>query len=106
MEEILVFQNDPFEDLSVFAEILQRQGGGYRVIRLFHGEAPPVGWERVKAIVLGGPMRVQDEANLPFLRWEKRIIHAAIEEKVPILGIRLGAQLIAVLSGVPSITAV
>jgi GMP synthase (glutamine-hydrolysing) len=40
-------------------------------------------------------MRVQDEASLPFLRWEKRIIHASIEEKVTILGIGLGAQLIA-----------
>jgi GMP synthase (glutamine-hydrolysing) len=40
-------------------------------------------------------MMVQDEASLPFLRWEKRIIHASIEEKVPILGIGLGAQLIA-----------
>jgi GMP synthase (glutamine-hydrolysing) len=92
----LVFQHDPFEDLGLFAEILQRQGGGYRVIRLFHGETPTAEWERVDTlIVLGGPMRVQDEASLPFLRWEKRIIHAAIQEKLPILGIGLGAQLIA-----------
>jgi GMP synthase (glutamine-hydrolysing) len=96
MEEILVFQHDPFEDLGVFAEILARQDGGYRVIRLFYGETPTTDWERVKAlIVLGGPMRVQDEASFPFLRWEKRIIDAAIDEKVPILGIGLGAQLIA-----------
>ena len=40
MEEILVFQNGPFEDLGVFAEILQQQGGDYPVVRLFHGETP------------------------------------------------------------------
>jgi hypothetical protein len=52
---------------------LERQGGGYRVIRLFHGETPTADWERVKAlIVLGGPMRVQDEASFPFLRRGKR----------------------------------
>jgi GMP synthase (glutamine-hydrolysing) len=67
MEEILVFQHDPFEDLGVFAEL----------------------------IVLGGPMSVQDEATCPFLRWEKRIIHAAVNDGVPILGVSLGAQLIA-----------
>jgi GMP synthase (glutamine-hydrolysing) len=94
MEEILIFQHDPFEDLSVLAEILERWGGRYRVSRLFHGETRTADWERRKAlIVLGSPMRVQDQASLPFRRWEKRILCAAIEEKVPILGIGLGAQL-------------
>lgn len=96
MEEILVFQHDPFEDLGVFAEVLERQAAGYRVIRLFHGETPTEDWERIKAlIVLGGPMSVEDEAIYPFLRWEKRIIQAAIDEGVAILGVCLGAQLIA-----------
>ena len=46
-------------------------------------------------IVLGGPMGADDEESFPFLRWEKRIIRAAIDEAVPVLGISLGAQLIA-----------
>jgi GMP synthase (glutamine-hydrolysing) len=96
MEEILVFQHDPFEDLGVFATVLERQAANYRVIRLFHGETPAEDWERTKAlIVLGGPMGVQDEEAYPFLRWEKRIIRAAIDEGVAILGVCLGAQLIA-----------
>jgi GMP synthase (glutamine-hydrolysing) len=96
MQEILIFQHDPFEDLGVFAEVLERQGASYRVIRLFHGETPTEDWEQTKAlIVLGGPMSVQDEEAYPFLRWEKRIIHAAADEGVPILGVCLGAQLIA-----------
>jgi hypothetical protein len=40
MEEVLVFQHDPFEDLGFFAEVLEKQGADYRVIRLFHGEMP------------------------------------------------------------------
>ncbi len=40
-------------------------------------------------------MGVEDEEAYPFLRWEKRIIHAAIDEGVAILGVCLGAQLIA-----------
>jgi GMP synthase-like glutamine amidotransferase len=46
-------------------------------------------------IVLGGPMSVNEEASVPFLRWEKRIIRAAIDEAVPILGVCFGAHLIA-----------
>lgn len=96
MEEVLVFQHDPFEDLGFFAEVLEKQGLDYRVVRLFHGEMPAEEWEHVSAlIVLGGPMNVDEEENFSFLRWEKRIIRAAIDEAVPVLGICLGAQLIA-----------
>ena len=48
MEEVLVFQHDPFEDLGFFAEVLEKQGSDYRVVRLFHGEMPAEEWEHVK----------------------------------------------------------
>lgn len=102
MEEVLVFQHDPFEDLGFFGEVLEKQGADYRVVRLFHGEMPAEEWEHVRAlIILGGPMNVDEEDGFPFLRWEKRIIRAAIDEAVPILGICLGAQLIATALGTP-----
>src|SRR5258706_7129040 len=96
MEEVLVFQHDPFEDLGFFAEVLEKQGADYRVLRLFEGEMPAEDWQHIGAlIILGGPMSVGEEDQFQFLRWEKRIIRAAIDEAVPILGICLGAQLIA-----------
>jgi GMP synthase (glutamine-hydrolysing) len=96
MEEVLVFQHDPFEDLGFFAEVLEKHRASYRVIRLFHGEMPAEDWERIQAlIILGGPMTCYDEEQFPFLRWEKRIIRAAIDDGTPILGVCLGAQLIA-----------
>jgi GMP synthase (glutamine-hydrolysing) len=100
MDEILVFQHDPFEDLGFFAEVLQKQRAEYRTIRLFHGELPAEDWEHIGAlIILGGPMGVWDEDQYPFLRWEKTIIRAAIDEAVPLLGVCLGAQLIAAALG-------
>jgi len=100
MKEVLVFQHDPFEDLGFFSEVLEKQRTAYRVLRLFHGEMPAEDWERIGAlIILGGPMSVNDEEEYPFLRWEKRIIRAAIDEAVPVVGICLGAQLIAVTLG-------
>jgi GMP synthase (glutamine-hydrolysing) len=102
MEEVLVFQHDPFGDLGFFAEVLEKQGTDYRVVRLFHGEMPAEEWKNVQAlIILGGPMNVNEEDSFPFLRWEKRIIRAAMDEAVPILGICLGAQLIAATLGTP-----
>jgi GMP synthase (glutamine-hydrolysing) len=100
MEQVLVFQHDPFQDLGYFAEVLERHRTDYRVVRMFHGENPAEHWERVRAlIVLGGPMSAEDEECYPFLRWEKRIIRAAIDESIPILGVSLGAQLIAAALG-------
>jgi len=102
MEEVLVFQHDPFEDLGFFAEVLDREEARYRIVRLFHGEMPAEDWRHVAAlIILGGTMAVDDEERFPFLRWEKRIIRAALDESVPILGVCLGAQLIAATLGSP-----
>ncbi|HQQ64189.1 MAG TPA: type 1 glutamine amidotransferase, partial [Pseudomonadales bacterium] len=46
-------------------------------------------------IALGGPMSVNDESTLPWLRKEKQFIRDAIENDKMVLGICLGAQLIA-----------
>ena len=52
-----------------------------------------------RLIVMGGPMSVHDEAEYPWLVEEKRLIAAAIREGKKVLGICLGAQLIAEVCG-------
>ena len=46
-------------------------------------------------IAMGGPMSVNDEASLPWLVAEKAFLRAAIDRGIAVLGICLGAQLIA-----------
>lgn len=46
-------------------------------------------------ILMGGPMSVNDEDQYPWLKTEKQLISKAIEEERKILGICLGAQLLA-----------
>ena len=46
-------------------------------------------------VIMGGPMSVNDEAEYPWLIAEKRWIAQALERGIPMLGICLGAQLIA-----------
>lgn len=100
MEAILVFQHDPLEDLGVFAQVLERHQSSFRYVRLFQGEMPTEDWGSIRAlVVLGGPMSVHDEDRYPFLKWEKTIIRTAIKQGIPILGICLGAQLIAAATG-------
>ena len=50
-------------------------------------------------IVLGGPMGVADEADYPWLSVEKKFIKAAIDANKVVLGVCLGAQLIAEVLG-------
>jgi GMP synthase-like glutamine amidotransferase len=59
------------------------------------GELPSDPGEFDAVIALGGPMSVNEEGELPWLRDEKRLIRAAVEAGKPYLGICLGAQLLA-----------
>ena len=44
---------------------------------------------------MGGPMSVNDEQDLPYLKEEKALIRDSVRQGRPVLGICLGAQLIA-----------
>lgn len=52
-------------------------------------------------VVMGGPMSVNDEGTFPWLVQEKHFIHNAIQAGKAVLGICLGAQLIANALGAP-----
>jgi GMP synthase-like glutamine amidotransferase len=94
-----VFQHVPFEGLGSLAEILASRGDEVTWTRWYEPEpaAPPRGphW----LIVLGGPMSVHDEAALPWLRAEKAALRAALAAGRPVLGLCLGAQLLAEVQG-------
>jgi GMP synthase-like glutamine amidotransferase len=54
-------------------------------------EGPAADW----LIVMGGPMGVHDEAELTWLKAEKAALRAALDRGAAILGVCLGAQLLA-----------
>lgn len=90
-----VLQHVPFEGLGSILPWLQARGASISTTRFFESAALPRLTEVDALIVLGGPMSVNDEAVLPWLRDEKRFVRQAIEAGKPVLGICLGAQLIA-----------
>jgi len=87
---ILVVRHEPFEHLGRFAEILTQNNIPFYYKDL--GE--PLGLEGCHGvIVMGGPQSAND--SLPGLVAELRLIEQAVVREVPVLGICLGAQLIA-----------
>ena len=90
-----VFQHVPFEDLGTIRDWLNRRGADIRYTRLYANDPLPALDEIDLLIAMGGPMSVNDEAHLPWLRAEKQALRKAIDMDVPLLGVCLGAQLIA-----------
>ena len=65
------------------------------VTRLFEDPTLPDADDLDLLVIMGGPMSVNDEADHPWLAPEKQFIRKAIEKDKAVIGICLGAQLIA-----------
>lgn len=92
---VRVFQHVSFEGLGSIADWLARRSASVDFTRFVEAPALPAADSFDLLIVLGGPMGVHDEATLPWLGAEKRFIGAAMRRGLPVLGVCLGAQLIA-----------
>jgi GMP synthase-like glutamine amidotransferase len=62
---------------------------------LYRGDAVPALDEVEGLIVMGGPMNADEGLRYPFLVEEKALIRALVAAHLPVLGICLGAQLLA-----------
>lgn len=94
--KLLVLQHVAHELLGTLNPLLKRAGFRIRYVNFArHPDAQPSldGYDGL--IVLGGPMSVNDADRLPHLTTELKLIEDAMWRDVPVLGICLGAQLIA-----------
>ena len=90
-----VLQHVPFEGLGSIESWLSARHARVTATRFFEDPSLPEAADFDLLIALGGPMSVNEEDLLPWLRAEKRFIAQAIALGCPVLGICLGAQLIA-----------
>jgi GMP synthase (glutamine-hydrolysing) len=88
-------QHVPFEGPASIADWARRGAHTLGVTRLDCGDPLPAVETLDLLVVLGGPMNIYDEANYPWLADEKRYIKQAILAGRRVLGICLGAQLVA-----------
>lgn len=90
-----ILQHVPFEGMGSMEQWLRSRGASVGFTRFFESSSLPEMDDVDFIIALGGPMSVNDEATLPWLVPEKQFIREAVQQGVPVLGVCLGAQLIA-----------
>jgi len=96
MKKLLVLQHVAHELLGTLNPLLKRAGFRIRYVNFArHPDAEPSLDGYAGMVVLGGPMSVNDADRLPHLTIEMRLIEEAMKRDLPVLGICLGAQLIA-----------
>jgi len=96
MRRLLVFQHVSFEILGTLHPLLKARGFRLRYANFGrHPHAHPDVTHYNGLVVLGGPMNVDNLERYPHLAVEVELIRQAIEQGIPVLGICLGAQLIA-----------
>ena len=93
--KVHVLQHVLFEGLGSIAQWLTAQGASTSYTRFFETPRLPALDSIDMIIAMGGPMSANDEDNLPWLASEKQFIHDAVVWGIPVLGVCLGAQLIA-----------
>lgn len=88
-------QNDPLATLGFIEEWVQEKGNHSSFARMFEDEPLPCMDQFDMLIILGGRMGAYEEEEYPWLVEEKKFILEAIAQEKWILGICLGAQLLA-----------
>jgi len=93
--KIHCFQHAPYEGLGEIARWVETIGGRLSFTRFYEQAQLPEAGAVDFLVVMGGPMNVYEYRQHPWLRAEKEFISRQIERGVPVLGVCLGAQLIA-----------
>src|SRR3989304_4197688 len=92
---ILIIEHVDIEGPGLIEYCLKQERIRYQIVNLESGARLPKIDDLSHIIILGGPMNVYEEGRYPFLKGEDLFIKEAIQRGKIILGICLGAQLIA-----------
>ncbi len=93
---VLVTQHHPDEGLGLLGRFLLGRGAELTTVHAHAGQAvprDPAGFDMV--VSMGGPMNVYEEKDHPWLEDENVLLQNAARTGLPLLGVCLGAQLIA-----------
>jgi len=103
---ILVVENWPHATLGLLGKALAEAGAEPHIVQTHRGDALPSSVDGFNAlIVLGGGQDALDDARYPYLAEEARLIRVFAEEDRAVLGVCLGAQLVARAYGAENILA-
>jgi GMP synthase (glutamine-hydrolysing) len=92
---IVAFRHVPNEPLGFFETYMDEKKIPFEYLNLYETNEIPSTIYASHIIFLGGPMSVNDENEFPWLIQEKELIRRSVKTGQNVLGICLGAQLIA-----------
>jgi len=93
---ILIIKHISIEGPGIIGDFFKNTEWQVKTVELQNGGKFPSDFASIEAIIsLGGPMNVYEEDRFPFLKDENVFLKEAINRDIPILGICLGAQLLA-----------
>jgi GMP synthase-like glutamine amidotransferase len=95
----VVVQHTATEGPGLLAGVLADAGADVRVVRVDLGQVLPAPSQMTGIVVMGGPMGVHDTSRYPWLEPEQRWLAGAVDAGLPVLGVCLGAQLLAAALG-------
>jgi GMP synthase (glutamine-hydrolysing) len=102
MSRLLVFQHVAAEPLGSLHRLIRQRGHRIKFVNFERDPQAVPCMDRYRGlIVLGGPMNVEDREHRAHLLTEMRVIEQALRQDKPVLGICLGAQLLAHVLGAP-----
>src|ERR1700736_3909892 len=84
---------------SSFAAVIEARGHRLDVWSFSKGELPGPPKSYSALLVCGGPMRADDDVRYPWLAAERAFLERTLQQNMPVLGICLGAQLVAKAAG-------
>ena len=100
MARALVVTHTEAETAGALQDWLPAAGVGLVDCRPWAGDALPVDLTGYDAlVVMGGPQQAYDDSSSPWLAQVKELLRTAVHASVPVLGICLGAQLLAEATG-------
>ena len=88
-------EHAPFEGPGRIAAWAAERGHTLSRTALHDGEVPPPADTFDLLVVMGGPMSIHEHRDHPWLPMEKHFLKTVIAARKPVLGICLGAQLLA-----------
>ncbi len=95
MRTILIIENDDGDQPGYLGDALEAADVPTELIRVHAGDpVPPLG-NAGAVVILGGSMGVYEVDEHPWIEEEADLVRAAVTAEVPVLGICLGAQIIA-----------
>ena len=94
MRPLACLRHEEPDDLGIGEEVLAAEGVPVEYVDLWRHD-PPLLTDVSGLVVLGGDMNADDIERFPFLASEHQLLAQAAEGGVPVLGICLGAQLLA-----------